>query len=250
MSGHSHYATIKRQKEAKDAVRGKVFSKMARAISIAVKTGGGPDLNANYKLRMAIDSAKSVNMPKENIERAISKASSEGEGLVEVTYEGFGPDGVAIMVDVATDNRNRTAQEMKNILERVGGSMGGPGSVAFNFENKGLIVVEKKTDVEKQMLELIDAGAEDVEESDNAVEVYTKPEELKAVSQNLKEKGQNVISVELYQKPKNKVVIDNEQKAAKVMDFLDKLEEHDDVQKVYANIDIPTDILEKISGNE
>ncbi len=153
MSGHSHYATIKRQKGMKDAAKGKVFSKMGRAITIAVKSGGGiSDPNANYKLRMAVDAARAVNMPKENIERAISKAAGHSQSLDEIIYEGFGPGGVGIIVEAATDNRNRTAQEIKNIFERGGGNLGGPGSVAFNFDPKGLIVVKKGEASEPQML--------------------------------------------------------------------------------------------------
>jgi YebC/PmpR family DNA-binding regulatory protein len=248
MSGHSHYATIKRQKEAKDAAKGKIFSKMARAITIAAKTGGGADPSANYKLRMTIEAAKSANMPKSNIERALSKASG-GESLDEVTYEGFGPAGIAVMVDVATDNRNRSAQEIKNIFERGGGSMSGPGSVAFNFESVGLIVVGKKGSVDEQILKMIDVGAEDVEETDSGIEIYTKPDALSSVSEKIKSDGYDVLSVELYQRPKNKVSLTDERNAKKALDMLEKFEEHEDVQKVYSNLDIPQNVLENMVSN-
>jgi len=245
MSGHSHYATIKRQKEVKDAARGNMFSKLAKAISIAAKTGGGPDPNSNFKLRVAIDKARGFNMPKDNIERAISHAS--GGTLDEVTYEGFGPSGVAIIVEVATDNRNRTGQEIKNIFERAGGSLAGPGAVSFNFEAKGQLVVKKEGDAEAQMLKLIDAGAEDMEDTEDGIEVHVPSEKLSQVSKDLTEGGFTVTSTELVQKPKNYVTVADPSHANKVISFLDALNEQEDVQKVFANLDIPDEILAKLS---
>jgi YebC/PmpR family DNA-binding regulatory protein len=246
MSGHSHYATIKRQKESRDAVKGKVFSKLARAILIAVKTGGGTDPDSNARLRMAIDTARASNMPKENIERAISKGAQSKDNLDEVTYEGYGPNGVAVVVEVATDNRNRASQEMKNIFERGGGSLAGPGSVAFNFEQKGLIVVSNKGNTDEQMLSLIEAGAEDIAGSDDGFEVYVSPEKLSQVRDKIQELGFEVSSFELTKQPKNLQVLVNEQSAKKVLTLLENFENHDDVQKVYANIEIPAEILKKL----
>lgn len=243
MSGHSHYATIKRQKESKDAAKGKIFSKLARAISIAVKTGGGPDPDANYKLRMAVDAARTSNMPKENVERAISKAGAAGEDLQEVTYEGFGPYGVAVLVEVATDNRNRTSQEIKNIFERGGGSLGGPGSVSFNFEQKGQILVKKEVSSEDQMLKLIDAGVEEMEETDDAIEVYVTQNKIRDVVETIKKSGLEIISSDLVQRPKNFQVISEPEKVSKTLSFLNQLHDQDDVQKVFANLDVPDEAL-------
>ena len=245
MSGHSHYATIKRQKETKDAARGNMFSKLAKAISIAAKSGGGIDPNSNFKLRVAIDKARSFNMPKENIERALRQAQGKLE-VEEVTYEGFGPGGVAVMVEVATDNRNRTGQEIKNIFERVGGHLAGPGAVSFNFESRGQFVVRKETDSEAQMLKLIDLGVEDMEETEDGIEVHVAPEKLSEVRRALEESGFIVTATELVQKPKNYVSVTEPKEASKAISFLDALTEHEDIQKVFANLDVPTEILSKL----
>ena len=181
-------------------------------------------------------------MPKENIERAISKASG-GEVLEEVFYEGFGPGGVGVIVEVATDNRNRTGQEIKNLFEKAGGRLGGPGSVSFNFEPKGLILVRKQKNLESQILTLIDLGAEDVEETENDVEVYVSPEKLASVRKVVEEKGFEVTSSELIQKPKNFVTVSSSEEAKKTISFLDNFNDHDDVQKVFANLDVPKDLI-------
>jgi YebC/PmpR family DNA-binding regulatory protein len=238
MSGHSHYATIKRQKEANDAARGKTFSKLAKEIAIAVKTGGGGDPNSNFKLRMVMDKAREVNMPKDNVERAIAHATSTAEAIEEVSYEGFGPSGVAVMVVAATDNRNRTAQEIKNIFDRAGGRLGGPGSVSFNFENKGFLLVEKDADPESQMLKLIDLGVEDVNETPDGIEVYVQPDKLSQTKKNLEEAGFKVTSAEISMEAKSYQTISDVKEASKVMSFLDLLNDHDDVQQVYSNADI------------
>jgi YebC/PmpR family DNA-binding regulatory protein len=234
MSGHSHFATIKRQKSANDAAKGNLFSKMARAIMIAAKGGADPDMN--YKLRFEIDKARAVSMPKENIERAIAKATTEAANLEEIIYEGFGPGGVSVIVEVATDNKNRTAQEMKNVFERGGGTLAGPGAVSFNFEPKGFILVKKSADPEAQMLSLIDLGVEDVTESEDGIEVYTSPEKLGEVRKAIDGAGFETSETELQMKPKNLVTIENPAEREKIMNFLDSLEAHDDVQKVYANV--------------
>lgn len=248
MSGHSKWSTIKRKKEAEDIKRGKEFSKLSRAISIAAKTGGSPDPEANPKLRVAIDQAKAANMPKDNIERAIQRAVGGDADLEEIKYEGFAPDGVGVIVEAATDNKNRTAQEIKNIFERRGGSLAGPGSVSFNFEPKGLIVVEKKGNVDEQMLALIDAGVEDIEESDDGIEAYVAPSSLSEVKDKLKGLGYTVSSFELVQRPKTMQVVKEPASAQRILKFLDDLENHDDVQKVYANLDVPNDVMDEIEA--
>lgn len=246
MSGHSHYATIHRQKEIKDAQKGKAFSKLAREISIAVKAGGGPDPETNYKLRVAVERARGSNMPKENIERAISKGAG-GEALEQVSYEGFGPGGVGIIVEVATDNRNRTAQEIKNIFEKGGGNLAGKGAVAFNFEPKGAVVVRKKENSEEQMLSLIDLGVEDMEEEEDVIEAYAEPERLSEVKDMLIKKGFEVESVELIQRPKTYTSLNDKDMAKRTLSLLEKFEEHDDVQKVFSNLDVAEEILGQIS---
>jgi YebC/PmpR family DNA-binding regulatory protein len=236
MSGHSHYATTKRQKELKDNARGQVFSKMARAITIAAKTGGGAAPDSNFKLRIAIDKARAISMPKDIIDRAISKASAAGEALEEVMYEGFGPGGVSVLVEVATDNRNRTASEVRNLFEKNGGKVAVPGAVSFNFEPKGLILIKKDADPDSQMLKLIDLGAADVEDSEDGVEVYVDPKSLSEMQNKLEENGFEVLSSELIQKPKNLQEIKGDQ-MEKVENFLNNMDEHDDVQKVFTNAD-------------
>jgi len=248
MSGHSHYATIKRQKEVKDTAKGKIFSKLGRAISIAVKTGGGIDPNTNYKLRMAVDAARSANTPKDNIDRAILRAQG-GEDMQEVVYEGFGPYGIAVMVEVATDNRNRTGQEIKNLFERVGGSLGGPGSVSFNFEPKGLILIDKPQNSDEMMLKLIDLGIEDIDEGESVIETYVSQVRLHEMTEKLKEEGFKIISSELTQKPVNYQTINDVDKASKVLNFLNLLNDNGDVQKVFANLDIPENIIKSISSS-
>ncbi|MCH7641010.1 YebC/PmpR family DNA-binding transcriptional regulator [Patescibacteria group bacterium] len=245
MSGHSKWSTIKHKKEATDAARGKLFSKLSRAISIAVKTGGGSDPISNSKLKVSIDAAKSANMPKVNIERAISRGSGGGQ-LEEVTYEGFGPSGIGVIVETATDNRNRTGQEIKGLFERGGGHLAGPGAVSFNFEAKGLLLVSKNKNTEDQILKLIDLGAEDVEETKYGIEVYIIPNKLSEVKKRIIDEGFSVSSTEFYKKPKSLQTVTEKEAASKVLAFLTNLENHDDVQKVFTNIDVPDEILESI----
>ncbi len=233
MSGHSHYATIKRQKAATDAARGNVFSKHAKTIMIAAKSGADPE--SNFKLRVAIDRARLDNMPKDNIERAIAKATSEGGVMDEVTYEGFGPSGVSVMVEAATDNKNRTAQEVKNLFERGGGNLAGPGAVSYNFESKGFLLVKKGDDSDSQMLSIIDMGVEDITESEDGLEVFVSPDKLGEIKKKLEEAGFEVARAELQMKPKS-LIEPSEAESEKVMKFLETLEAHDDVVRVYANI--------------
>ena len=233
MSGHSHFATIKRQKAANDSVKGNIFSKMARAIMIAAKSGGDPDMN--FRLRVEIDKARGVNMPKENIERAIAKATTEALNLEEITYEGFGPSGVNVIIEAATDNKNRTAQEIKNALDKAGGSLAGPGAVLFNFEHKGYLLLKKDSDPQTQMLKIIDMGVEDVEETDDGIEVYVAPDKLSATKKILEGAGAEILETELQMKPKNPIEVSDDQ-AKKVLALLSALEDFDDVQKVFTNI--------------
>jgi len=236
MSGHSHYATIKRQKEAKDSAKGRIFSRHAKAIALAIKAGGSADPELNSKLRFAIEQAKADNLPKANIERILQRSQEMGD-LEEVVYEGYGPLGVGVVVDAVTNNRNRTSQEIKNIFERAGGRLAGPGSVSYNFELKGMFTVKKKDDVESQMLNLIDLGVEDVFEAEDGIEIYVAPEQFQETRNKLLEKGFEIISSELTKRPKNYLIVENENDAKRIMSFLDALEEHDDVQGVYSNFD-------------
>ncbi len=248
MSGHSKWSTIKRKKEATDAARGKLFSKLSRAVSIAVRTGGGSDLDTNQRLKAAIESAKAANMPKANIDRALSKGVG-GEALVEFSYEGFGPDGIAVIVEGATDNKNRTGQEIKGIFEWGGGRLAGPGSVSFNFEPKGLLVVSKEEKADKQILKLIDLGAEDVEETDDGIEVYVTPSKLSDLKKTVEGAGYKVVSYELVKNPKSLQSISDKNTAGKAVAFLEKLQDHQDVQKVFANLDISNEALKQINVN-
>lgn len=250
MSGHSKWSTIKRQKGVADQKRGQAFTKLAKAIIIAVKSGGNlTDPAANFKLRLAIEKAKAVNMPKENIERAIERAKEQEVGqLEEVVYEGFGPGGVAILVEAATDSRQRTAQEIKNIFEKNGGRLGGPGATSYLFGNVGLISLKKGNQSADEIMEkVIEAGAEDLEEAGEEMLIYTKPDELHRVSETLVAKGIEIIESELTFKPTTFVSINSETEALRILSFMEKLEEVEDVQRVFANFDIPDEILKKLT---
>ncbi|MEK7182580.1 MAG: YebC/PmpR family DNA-binding transcriptional regulator [Patescibacteria group bacterium] len=243
MSGHSKWSTIKRQKESTDIKRGLLFSKLARAITIAAREGVNPD--ANFKLRLAIDRARAANMPKDNIERAITKAVG-GAAVEEVTYEGYGPSGVAVVVQAVTDNKNRTAQEIKNLFERGGGRLGNPGSVSYQFEELGQLLVQKTSSPEEQMLALIDAGVEDLEETPDGIEIFVNTRELSSLREKINELGFGVVSSEFVLRPKNLITINNQSGAQKVVSFLENIQAHDDVQNVWANIDIPQEVLGQI----
>ena len=241
MSGHSHFATIKRQKQANDAVKGNLFSKLARSIMIAAKNGPDPDMN--FRLRFEIDKAREASMPKENIERAIAKATTEAANLEEISYEGFGPGGVNVIIEVLSDNKNRTAQEINNVFSRAGGNMGGPNSVAFNFESKGFMTVKKSNDPDAQMLSIIDAGAEDMEDAGTEFEVYTAPDKLNEVQKALTGQGFEVKNVELQMKPKVFTTISDPSVAQKVIKFINEVENMEDVQNVFTNADIPESVM-------
>jgi len=247
MSGHSKWSTIKHKKEATDIARGKLFSKLSKSISAAVKAGGGSNPETNSKLRYAIEQAKSANMPKSNIDRALKRGESS-KNLSEVTYEGFGPGGTKVIVEVTTDNRNRSGQEIKSLFERGGGNLAGPGSVSFNFVKKGLIVIEKEKDVQEQMLKLIDAGVDDIEEVEDGIEVYTSVDKIMQTLKNLGKQGYSIKSHQIIQKPIALQKINDKNIASKILKFLDNLEEQDDVQMVFADIDIPNKIVEKLNS--
>lgn len=251
MSGHSKWSQIKRQKGVADQKRGQLFTKLANAITIAVKNGGGiTDPNANFKLRLAIEKAKAVNMAKENIQRAIARGSGEtGTGeLEEVIYEGFGPSGVAILVEAATDNRQRTAQEIKNIFENSGGSLAGPGATSYLFQNVGMIAVKKGDKTTDEIMEkAIEAEIEDLEEAADVVLIYTKPEKLHQVREKLVGQGLEVVEAELTFKPASTVPLNSSEKASSVLSFLEKLEGNENVQRVFANFDIPNSVLQSLS---
>lgn len=247
MSGHSKWATIKRQKGANDAKRGQLFTKLSKAITIAVKHGGGvADPASNFRLRLAVDAAKAANMPKENIERAISRASGkDAASLEEALYEGFGPGGFSVLVEALTDNKQRTVSDIKVIFDKNGGSMGNQGSVQYQFEKKGMITVSKAGKTFDDIFFLaIEAQAEDVEEEDDTVVIYTKPESLAAVRDALASQGLTIKGAELIWRPIVINEITEKHSAEKAIAFLEKLENNEDVQKVYANVDIPEEVMQ------
>jgi YebC/PmpR family DNA-binding regulatory protein len=235
MSGHSHFATIKRQKGLKDAAKGNIFGRLSKMISIAIKAGGSANPDMNFKLRVAIDKARENNMPKDNIDRILKSATEKMDSIEEITYEGFGPFGMAVIVETATDNKNRTAQEIKSLFEKGGGAMGGPNSVAYNFDPKGYLLVEKNSDSETQILSIMDLVVDDIEETDEGIEIYTHTEQLKEVSDKLKEKGFVTKRMELTMVPKNYISVTDEAQIEKITKFIDSFENHDDVQKIYYN---------------
>jgi len=249
MSGHSHWSTIKRKKGAADAKRGKMFSKCAKAIIVAARMGGG-DPDMNLRLRYAIDDAKSVNMPNANIERAVKKGTGElddGTQIEEIAYEGYGPGGVAILVEVLTDNRNRTGGEVSKIFDRHGGNMGQPGCVGWMFDQKGLITVTGDPDEERLMETALAAGAEDLSETEGGFDVVTLPEAFEGVKQALAEAGIAYEAAEITRVPQNYVSLE-EGDARKTLALLEELDDHDDVQKVHSNVDIDAELVEKIQA--
>ena len=249
MSGHSKWATIKHKKGKTDARRGKLFSKLSRAITVAAREGG-PDPTMNISLANAVEKAKAESMPKDNIERAIQRGGggAEGEQYESIVYEGYGPAGVAMIVEVLTDNRNRSAAEVRNIFTKHGGQLAQPGAVAWVFERRGSIVVDAAKYTEDDvMAAAIEAGADDVQQDGDQFEVLTQPADLAAVRDGLAAAGIELESAELTMVPKNTVKLE-ENDARKTMKIMDALEDSDDVQEVYANFDIPEDVLEALAG--
>ncbi|HUP48138.1 MAG TPA: YebC/PmpR family DNA-binding transcriptional regulator [Thermoanaerobaculia bacterium] len=246
MSGHSKWSTIKHKKGAADAKRGKVFTRIIKEMTVAARLGGG-DPNANPRLRAAIAEAKAANMPKDNVERAIKRGTGEIEGAAyeEVTYEGYGPGGVALLVEAMTDNSNRTTPEIRHIFEKNGGNLGTPGSVRFQFERKGYFSIEKSAVGEDRLMEIVlEAGADDLQSGNpDAYEVYTSPENFEQVRQALEKNAIAALEARLGQIPANYVKLD-EQKAKAMLRLLEMLDDQDDVQNVWSNVDIPDELME------
>jgi len=250
MSGHSKWSTIKRQKGANDAKRGALFTKVTREIAVAARQGGG-DPEANYRLRLAIEKARAVNMPADNIKRTIDKATGGGdaEQFEEIVYEGYGPGGVAVLVEAATDNRNRTAAEVRSIFTKAGGQLAGSGAVAWQFEPRGLIAVAPDgQDADEVALAAIDAGAEDVDTDDpEAIEIFTSPSDLERIRAALEAAGVSSDSAESTMIAKQTVELDST-RARQALRLVEQLEDLDDVQRVTANFDIPEDVFAEVAG--
>jgi YebC/PmpR family DNA-binding regulatory protein len=251
MSGHNKWSKIKRQKGIEDAKKGQIFTKLTREIIMAARQGG-PELESNFPLKMAVQKARESSMPKENVERAIERGAGAGDGVVleELTLEGYGPSGTAILVQTVSDNRNRVVQEIRNVFNKQGGTMGSAGSVAWMFDSHGMISIDlegKNTDDVE--LQAIDAGAEDVKVVDTTMEIYTKPTELEIVKKNLESQGLAIASADLTMIPKNTVEVEDKA-AIQTMKLLDRMEELDDVQKVFTNVDFTDDQIEKFRSGD
>jgi YebC/PmpR family DNA-binding regulatory protein len=249
VAGHSKWAQIKRKKGATDAKRGNLFTKLARAIQVAARDGGG-DPAGNAALANAIQKAKEARMPKDNIERAIAKgtgADSSGDAIEEVLYEGYGPGGVAILVDALTDNRNRTGSDVRHIFSKSGGNLGEPGSVAWQFEKKGTIVVDAERFSEDDLMPAIEAGAEDISGDEGVWEIVTEPGDLTAVREALEQAGIEIESAEIAMRPTTTVEVE-EGDVGKLMRLIEQLEEQDDVNAVHANFDVDADVLERVAA--
>ncbi|MBI2179876.1 MAG: YebC/PmpR family DNA-binding transcriptional regulator [Deltaproteobacteria bacterium] len=248
MSGHSKWSTIKHKKAAKDAKKGKLFTKFIKEITVAARMGGG-DLNSNPRLRTAVLTARANSMPNDNIDRAIKKGTGELEGVTyeEVQYEGYGPGGAAILAQVLTDNKNRTVSEIRRLFTTHGGHLGETGCVSWMFDKKGLITIEKsQIDEERLMGIVLDAGAEDVKEEDDLFEVVTQPEDFEKVKERLDREKVPVASAQVTMVPKNTVNVDAKH-VEQILKLTEELEDHDDVQGVSANFNIPTELMEKAS---
>jgi YebC/PmpR family DNA-binding regulatory protein len=249
MAGHSKWAGIKHKKAIVDARRGKLFTKLARAITVAAKEGGG-DIEGNPALSLAVQKAKDASMPKDNIERAIAKGTGEGadaDALEAVMYEGYGPGGVAILVEALTDNRNRTGSEIRHAFNKHGGNLGEPGSVAYLFDKKGVAVVGGERFSEDDLMPAVDAGAEDIVLDEDIYEVICDPSDLATVRAALVEAGVEVSEAQVMQRPKTLVPLD-EDGATKLMKLIDTLEDLDDTDTVHANFDVDAEILERVAG--
>jgi YebC/PmpR family DNA-binding regulatory protein len=247
MAGHSKWAGIKHKKAIVDSRRGKLFTKLARAITVAAKEGGG-DVEGNPRLALAVQKARDATMPKDNIERAIAKGTGAGadvDALEDVVYEGYGPGGVALLVEAVTDNRNRTGSEVRHIFAKGGGNLGEPGSVAYLFDKKGIVVVDASRYSEDDLMVAIDAGAEDIALDDDFYEIVTEPSDLTAVRKALDEANIEIQNAEVIQRPKALVAVD-EETAAKLIRLIENLEDNDDVDAVHANFDVDAEVLERL----
>ena len=250
MSGHSKWSSIKHQKGAKDVQRGALFTKLAREITVAVRAGGGGDPEANYRLRLATQKARANNMPNDNIERSIKKALGEDDTTTydDVLYEGFGPGGAAILVQALTDNRNRTVSEVRSVFAKYGGNMGESGSVGWMFTNRGVITINTDgKDADEVALMAIDAGAADVEESDGVLEAYTEPQDLKVVEDAVRAQGLAVDEAGLRYIASTPMELDTNQ-TVQALRLIEKLEDLDDVQQVFSNLEISDDVLAQVSA--
>ncbi|HET6664088.1 MAG TPA: YebC/PmpR family DNA-binding transcriptional regulator [Acidimicrobiales bacterium] len=249
MSGHSKWATIKHKKAATDKARGKLFAKLLRQVEVAAREGGG-DPEVNPTLRTMFQKARDNSIPMDTIDRAIKRGTGELDGVTyeEVTYEGYAPGGVAVMVEVLTDNRNRAGADIRNVFTKNGGSMAEPGAVAWQFDRKGTILVPRSVDEEELMLAALDAGAEDIIDDGDSWRVTTPPTELHAVRTALEGAGVSVESSDLTMVPQTTIALDTAEGAKKVLRLIDALDEHDDVQAVHANFDIPDTILETVEA--
>lgn len=248
MSGHSKWSSIKHKKAAKDAKRGRLFTKLIKEITVAARLGGG-DLNANPRLRTAVQAARAASMPGDNIDRAIKKGTGELEGVAyeEIHYEGYGPGGAAILVQTLTDNKNRTVQEIRHLFAKHGGNLGETGCVAWMFDKKGLIAVEKSAVDEDRLIGLaLESGAEDVREEDSLFEIVTPPESFEALREGLERENIPTVSAQITMIPKSTVFLDG-QNAEQILKLTEELEDLDDVQSVAANFDIPNELFEKAS---
>ena len=247
MSGHSKWASIKHKKAIVDSKRGKLFTKLARAVTVAAKEGGG-DIEGNPSLALAVQKARDASMPKDNIERAIAKgtgAGADAAALETIMYEGYGPGGVALLIEAVTDNRNRTGADVRHALSKGNGSLGEPGSVAYNFDKKGVIAVDGERYTEDDLMIAIDAGAEDIALEDDVYEIVTEPSDLTAVRKALEDAGIELQNAEVIQRPKVLVPVD-EETAAKLLRLIDVLEDNDDVDAVHANFDVDAEVLERL----
>lgn len=248
MSGHSKWATIKRKKGAEDAKRGKIFTKLIREIAVAAKNGGG-DPDGNPRLRTVMDKARAANMPQDNVLRAIKKGTGELEGVSyeEHTYEGYGPGGAAVILDILTDNRNRTISEIRNLFSKNGGNMGEAGCVSWVFKKKGVLQLDRHSFTEEQLMEVVlDAGAEDLKDEEESWAVLTDPGHFESVKKGLEAKGLKSSSAEITMVPQNTIKLTGGD-AERMLRLMEALEDHDDVQNVYSNFDIPKEEMERIS---
>jgi YebC/PmpR family DNA-binding regulatory protein len=248
MSGHSKWATIKHKKGAADAKRGKLFAKLIRQVEVAAREGGG-DPDSNPTLRTMFQKARDSSVPLDTIERAVKRGTGELEGVTyeQITYEGYAPGGVALLVEVLTDNRNRTGSDVRSLFTKRGGSMGEPGTVAWQFERKGTILVDRAADEDELMLAAVDAGAEDIVDDGELWRVVTGPADLHAVRTAIEEAGMRVESADLTMEPQNLIPVDDKGTAKRVLDLVDALDDLDDVQAVHGNFDISDEILEGVS---
>ncbi|NLP36550.1 MAG: YebC/PmpR family DNA-binding transcriptional regulator [Firmicutes bacterium] len=250
MAGHSKWSNIKHRKARQDAQKGKIFTKVSKEIMVAVKEGG-TDPASNFRLRLALQKARAVNMPNDNIQRAIQKGSGEldGASYEEIVYEGYGPAGTAIMLDILTDNRNRTAGEIRHIFSKHGGSLGESGCVAWLFKRQGFLAVDRKdVDEDELMLLALEAGAADFEVEDEQYEIYTSPEEFESVKEKLEAEGVKFTEAEITMIPENTVEVTELEQARKAVTLIELLEDHDDVQNVYTNLDIPAEIIKTLES--